>query len=225
MSKIKEVLRLKYLNQLSNRQIQTMTGVSRNSVANYIKSYIELGSNLDEVLALSDTDLTQLFAKDTSKVQTAKTLSVIHPDWNEVREELSKKGMTRLLLWEEYKEKQPSLYSYSQFNRYYKKFIKTVNPSMRQVHYSGDKLFIDYSGVTMPITNQITGEVSKAQIFVTVLGASGYTFVHATSTQSTKHFIESHIQAFNFYGGVPNILVPDNLKAAVRLPQLKNHQI
>jgi len=86
---------------------------------------------------------------------------------------------------------------------------------MRQVHYSGDKLFIDYSGVTMPITDQITGELSKAQIFVTVFGASGLTFVHATATQSTKDFISSHIQAFNFYGAVPNILVPDNLKAAV----------
>ncbi|MEA1953857.1 MAG: hypothetical protein U9O24_05655 [Campylobacterota bacterium] len=143
MSKIKEVLRLKYLNQLSNRQIQTMTGVSRNSVANYIKSYIELDSSLEEVLSLSDADLSQLFF--AKKPLTTKTKpDIIHPDWNEVHEELSKKGMTRLLLWEEYKEKQPSLYSYSQFNRYYKKFIKTVNPSMRQVHYSGDKLFIDY---------------------------------------------------------------------------------
>ena len=214
MSKIKEVLRLKYRNQLSNRQIQTMTGVSRNSVANYIKSYIELGSSLDEVLNLSDVDLAQLFISKRP-IQAKKSLDVIHPDWNEVHEELSRKGMTRKLLWEEYKEKQPSLYSYSQFNRYYKKFIKTVNPSMRQVHYSGDKLFIDYSGVTMPITDQITGEISKAQIFVTVLGASGLTFVHATATQSTKDFISSHLQAFNFYGGVPNILVPDNLKAAV----------
>ncbi len=214
MSKIKEVLRLKYRNELSNRQIQTMTGVSRNSVANYIKSYIELGSSLDEVLTLSDADLSQLFI--SKKPLSAKNKpDIIHPDWNDIHKELSKKGMTRRLLWEELKEKQPSLYSYSQFNRYYKKFVKTVNPSMRQVHYSGDKLFIDYSGLTMPITDQITGEISKAQIFVTVLGASGYTFVHATGTQSTKHFIESHVQAFNFYGGVPNILVPDNLKAAV----------
>lgn len=214
MSKIKEVLRLKYRNQLSNRQIQTMTGVSRNSVANYIKSYIELDSSLDEVLLLSDADLAQLFISKRP-IKAKKTPDIIHPDWNEVHEELKRKGMTRKLLWEEYKGKQPSLYSYSQFNRYYKKFIKTVNPSMRQIHYSGDKLFIDYSGVTMLITNQVTGETSKAQIFVTVLGASGLTFVHATATQSTKDFISSHIQAFNFYGGVPNILVPDNLKAAV----------
>lgn len=146
------------------------------------------------MLTLSDADLAQLFVKDKPKVQTVKKVSIIHPDWNEVREEL--------------KQMQPSLYSYSQFNRYYKKFIKTLSPSMRQVHYSGDKLFIDYSDVTMPIIDQKTGEVSKAQIFVMVLGASGYTFVHATGTQSTKHFIESHVQAFSFYGGVPNILVP-----------------
>ena len=214
MSKIKEVLRLKYLNQLSNRQIQTMTGVSRNSIANYVRSYTELNSTLDEVLELSESDLTALFS-NKPKVHPSKTLENIHPDWNEIKVELSKKGMTRAFLYEELKEKNPNIYSYSQFNRYYTKYIKTLNPSMRQVHYSGDKLFIDYSGLTMPITNQKTGEVSKAQIFVCVLGASGYTFVHSTSTQSTKHFIESHIQAFNFYNGVPNILVPDNLKAAV----------
>jgi len=119
MSKIKEVLRLKYLNQLSNRQIQTMTGVSRNSVANYIKSYIELGSTLDEVLELSDDSLAQLFVKNTPKTQAAKKVSLEHPDWNEVRIELARKGMTRLLLLEELKEKNPNLYGHSQFNRYY----------------------------------------------------------------------------------------------------------
>jgi len=215
MSKIKEVLRLKYLNQLSNRQIQTMTGVSRNSVANYIKNYIVLGSALEEVLELSDDKLAQLFARETLKKQPSNKPILEHPDWNEVRIELARKGMTRLLLWEELKAEQPNLYGHSQFNRYYAAYLKKLNPSMRQVHYSGDKLFIDYSGVTVPIIDQKTGKVSKAQIFVTVLGASGYTFVHATATQSTQHFIESHIQAFNFYGGVPNILVPDNLKAAV----------
>ncbi len=215
MNKIKEVLRLKYLNQLSNRQIQTMTGVSRNSVANYIKSYIELGSTLDEVLTLSDDDLSQLFVKNTPVTTTVKKVILEHPDWNEVRIELARKGMTRLLLWEELKDKNPNLYGHSQFNRYYAAYLKKLNPSMRQVHYSGDKLFIDYSGVTVVIVNQITGEISKAQIFVTVLAASGLIFVHATPTQSTKDFIASHIQAFNFYGGVPNILVPDNLKAAV----------
>jgi transposase len=216
MSKIKEVLRLKYLNQLSNRQIQTMTGVSRNSVANYVKCFVELSAALEDVLVLSDTDLEQLFHPNKSTPNTKTTaLAIVHPDWNSIREELTKKGMTRALLYEELKSAQPDLYSYSQFNRYYSRFIKSINPSMRQIHYSGDKLFIDYSGLTMPIVNQKTGEITKTQIFVSVLGASGYTFVHASATQSTKDFIQSHVLAFNFYGGVPNILVPDNLKAAV----------
>lgn len=86
---------------------------------------------------------------------------------------------------------------------------------MRQIHYAGDKLFVDFSGLTVPIVDPVTGEVRKAQIFVAVLGASGYTFVHAVMHQSTEDFIECHNKAFVFYGGVPNQLVPDNLKAAV----------
>ena len=214
MHNIKEVLRLKYLNQLSNRQIETMIGVSRSSVSSYLKIYEALDMDIEVVLKLSDAELRGLFVKKRSTAPK-KDLSVIHPNWAEVREELSRKGMTRLLLWEELKSKEPSLYSYSQFNRHYAKYLKKVNPSMRQVHYAGDKLFIDYSGLTMPIVNQESGEVSKAQIFVSVLGASGYTFVHATLTQSSKDFIASHVHAFAFYGAVPNILVPDNLKAAV----------
>lgn len=133
MSKIKEVLRLKYLNQLSNRQIQTITGVSRNSVANYVNCFIELEASLEDILELTEPDLEQLFHPNKSS-QTAKKaeVSLIHPDWNNVRVELSKKGMTRALLYEEYKNVQPELYSYSQFNRYYAKFLKSINPSMRQ---------------------------------------------------------------------------------------------
>ena len=216
MSTIRQVLELKYRNALTTRQIQTITQVSKSSVANYLKIYKELDCTLDEVLALNDKTLEDLFFpkhRETAKTITAKYLQ--HPDWNEVRNELTKKGITRHLLWEEYKEKNPNLYSYSQFNRYYKKFLSQLNPSMRQVHYAGDKLFIDYSGLTMPIVNQKTGEITKAQIFVSVLGASGYTFVHASQSQSTKDFILSHTLAFIFYGGVPNILVPDNLKAGV----------
>lgn len=214
MSKIKEVLRLKYLNLLSNRQIQTIAGVSRNSVANYVNSFNEMNLSLEKILALRDEEIEQFFhPKKPSCLK--KSSSSIEIDWNNIHQELSQKGMTRKLLYEEIASNNPNIYSYSQFNRYYNKFVKTVNPSMRQIHYAGDKLFIDYSGLTMPIVNQKTGEISKAQIFVTVLGASSYTYVHASMSQSTKDFINSHINAFYFYGGVPNILVPDNLKAAV----------
>ena len=105
MSKIKEVLRLKYLNQLSNRQIQTMTGVSRSSVSNYLKVYEALDTSIEKVLEFSDNKLKELFVKKRS-MSPKKDLSSIHPNWAELREELSKKGMTRLLLWEELKKRQ-----------------------------------------------------------------------------------------------------------------------
>ncbi len=213
MSKIKEVLRLKYLNELSNRQIESISGISRNSVANYMKLFENLGASISEVLDLNNDDLENLF--HPNKKQSIAKKYDFGPNWSEIQQELTQKGMTRKLLYEELKESNPNIYSYSQFNRYYKKYVKLVNPSMRQIHYGGDKLFIDYSGLTMPIVDEVTNTISKAQIFVTVLGASGYTFVHATSSQSTKDFILSHVKAFQFYEGMPNILLPDNLKAAV----------
>ena len=214
MQNIKEVLRLKFLNNLSNRKIQTITGVSRNSVANYVNSFNEMNLSLEHCLKLNDKELEQLFhpQKPSYNKQNSVEFDI---DWNKIHCEQSSKGVTRKLLYEELLANNPGIYSYSQFNRNYNKYIKTINPSMRQIHYGGDKLFIDYSGLTMPIVNQRTGEITKAQIFVSVLGASGYTYVHASKSQTTKDFINSHINAFYFYEGVPNILVPDNLKAAV----------
>ena len=84
---------------------------------------------------------------------------------------------------------------------------------MKQVHLNGEKLFVDYSGLTIPIVNQRTGEITKAQIFVAVLGASGYTYVHTTYSQKQRDFILSHTLAYDFFGGTPLIVVPDNLKA------------
>jgi len=213
MSKTKEVLRLKYLSDLSNRNIGKLGVASKSAVSNISTHFEKSGLSIDEALEMEDAKLSALLFPELKQYQpkTAKP----HPDWNYIHSELSKKGMTRLLLWQEYKEQHPNGYGYSQFKEYYNRYKKVLNPSMRQVHYAGDKLFVDFSGVTMPIANVITGEVRKAQIFVSVLGASGYTFVHAVMTQSTEDFITCHNEAFAFYGGIPNQLVPDNLKAAV----------
>jgi transposase len=126
-----------------------------------------------------------------------------------------KTKVTLQLLWEEYKESSPDGYSYTQFRFYYRKYKQMLNPSMRQTHLAGEKLFVDYSGLTMPIYDQRTGEVHYAQIFVAVLGASGYTFVHATHSQTQEDFIYSHVMCYNFFGGVPRVVVPDNLKSAI----------
>ena len=121
MSKIKEVLRLKYLNLLSNRQIQTITGVSRNSIANYANSFNEMNLSLDHTLKLEDEEVEQLFHSKKPLVSKISTTTV-EIDWNNIHQELCKKGMTRKLLYEEISVNNPNIYSYSQFNRYYNKF-------------------------------------------------------------------------------------------------------
>lgn len=213
MQIIKEVLRLKYINKLSNREIETLRGVSKSGVGNYCKQFEASGLSIKEALELDEESLqARLYPEEAlSRTSTDKP----HPDWDYIHQELKKKGITRLLLWQEYKEQHPGGYGYTQFKEYYNRFKATVAPSMRQIHYAGDKLFVDFSGLTIPIHNAKTGEIHKAQIFVAVLGASGYTFVHAVMSQRTEDFIECHNQAFSFYGGVPNQIVPDNLKAAV----------
>ncbi|MDZ7819206.1 MAG: IS21 family transposase [Aliarcobacter sp.] len=124
--------------------------------------------------------------------------------------------VTLALLYEEYKDANPNnCYGVTQFRNYYSRFANSINPSMKIVHISGEKVFVDYSGLTIPIVNQRTGEITKAQIFVAVLGASGYTYVHATYSQKQRDFILSHTLAYDFFGGTPLIVVPDNLKSAV----------
>ncbi len=213
MSKTKEVLRLKYLSDLSNRNIEKLGVASKSAVSNISAHFEKSGLSIDDALKMEDEKLSALLFPELKQYQPKTDKP--HPDWNYIHSELSKKGMTRLLLWQEYKEQYPNGYGYSQFKEYYNRYKKVLNPSMRQVHYAGDKLFVDFSGVTMPIANAITGEIRKAQIFVSVLGASGYTFVHAVMSQSTEDFITCHNEAFAFYGSIPNQLVPDNLKAAV----------
>lgn len=213
LQKIKEVLRLRFLNNLSYRQVEVLSGTSRSSVAEYCRRFEIIPHTIDAALALDDEELDSLLHPE-KKLRSRNDERPL-PDMNYLHCELKRKGVTLLLLWQEHRETHPNGYGYTQFGEHYRRYASTINPSMRQIHYAGDKLFVDYSGGTIPIVDPITGEISKAQIFVCVLGASGYTFVHASPSQTTADFIDSHNRAFYFYGGVPNILVPDNLKAAV----------
>ena len=138
------------------------------------------------------------------------------PDFNQIQQELSRKGMTRQLLWEEYAQAHPgNHYSYSRFTVLYKQWRNKLKLSMRQTHNVGEKLFVDYCGPTMIVVNPDTGECRSAQIFVAVLGASSYTYAEATWSQSLPDWIGAHVRAFAFYGGLPELVVPDNLKSAV----------
>lgn len=123
--------------------------------------------------------------------------------------------MTLQLLWHEYKEKHPEGYQYSQFCRIYRQWAEKLDPCLRQEYRAGEKLFVDYAGQTMGITDPKTGEIHEAQIFVATLGASSYTFAEATLGQDLRSWIQSHVHAFEFFQGVTEILTPDNLRDAV----------
>lgn len=118
---------------------------------------------------------------------------------------------------EEYAVTHPGqAYRYSQFCLLFKRFEGRLKRSMRQVHRAGDKLFIDYSGHTVGIIDGATGEIRRAEIFVAVLGASCYTYAEASWSQQLPDWIGSHVRCFEFLGCVPALLVPDQLKSAIK---------
>jgi len=137
------------------------------------------------------------------------------PDWSYVYQELKRKGVTKFLLWQEYRERYPAGYQYSRFCQLYNDWLGKLNPVMRQEHRAGEKLFVDYSGHRVEVVDRATGEVKDAEIFVAVLGASNYTYAEAFRSQSLPDWITAHVHAFEFFGGAPELVIPDNLRSGV----------
>ena len=141
------------------------------------------------------------------------------PDWAEVQRELRRRGVTLQLLWLEYKAVHPDAgYQYTQFCEHYRRWRDGLDPVLRQEHRAAEKVFVDYAGQTVPVVDPGTGEMRDAQIFVGVLGASNFTFVEATWTQTLPDWIGSHVRMFAYMGGVPDAVVPDNLRSGVSKP-------
>ena len=137
------------------------------------------------------------------------------PDWPAVHRELKRKHVTLLIVWDEYIAANSGGYSYSRFCELYRGFEAKLSPTMRQTHAAGERLFVDYAGDGVPVVvDRLTGEVRMAQIFVAVLGASSFTFAHASWTQALPDWIDAHVRALAAIGGVPQLLVPDNTKTA-----------
>jgi len=213
MRKIREILRLKHAAGLSIRQIHVSTKVSVGAIQKLLSKAEEKQLTWPLPDALDDRQLAQLFYPE---VDTAVAQRFENPDCSRLHHELKRKGVTRLLLWEEYTQQFPNrCLSYSQFCDRYRQWLKKQKRSMRQTHRAGEKLFVDYAGATVPIVNASTGEVREAQIFVAVWGASNYTFCEATWSQRLPDWLGSHVRAFEFFGGTPTMVIPDNLKSGV----------
>ncbi|MBW1895168.1 MAG: IS21 family transposase [Deltaproteobacteria bacterium] len=215
MRKIREILRLKYECNLTDRQIAKSCFVARSTVANYLSRTKLAGLKWPVPENLSDTDIYNLMYKSRSN-RTVNKRNM--PQMEYIHNELKKKGVTLQLLWYEYKQNNPGGYQFSYFCELYQNWAKKLDIALRQRHNAGEKLFIDYAGHTVSVHDPKTGKITNAQIFIAVLGASNYTFAEATPSQALPYWIKSHIHAFEFFKGVPQILVPDNLKSGITHP-------
>ncbi|ELE7696697.1 IS21-like element ISEc12 family transposase [Escherichia coli] len=211
MRKLKEILRLKYGVGLSHRQIGRSLAISPSVVSRYANRAAQLGIKQWPLpTGWDDTKLKHAFLQTQVKMKKHSL-----PDWATVHRELRNKCVTLQLLWEEYCERNPGgFYSYNHYCRMYREWLKTTSPSMRQVHKAGEKLFVDYCGPTVGVTDPETGEIRTAQVIVAVLGASSYTWAEATWSQQLEDWVMSHVRCFQWLGGVPELVVPDNLKSA-----------
>lgn len=213
MRQIKEVLRLRLHAGLSIRQISCSTKVSVGAIQKLLARAKEheltwpLPDDLNEVRLAA-----LLYPGADTTVSSRYPL----PDWTQVHQELKHKGVTKRLLWEEYTARYPNrCYSYSQYCGLYRQWRKTQRRSMRQVHKAGEKCFVDYAGPTLAIVDAATGDVRRAQVFVGVLGASSYTYAEATWSQGLEDWLSSHVRMFEYFGGVTDMIVPDNLRSGV----------
>jgi transposase len=214
MRKIREILRLKFECGLSQRDIAKSCSIGRSTVGEYLIRASAAGLSWPLPDGVDDAALERLLFPPPPPPGAVRPL----PDWSEVHTELRRKGVTLALLWEEYKSVHPDGYQYSQFCELYRRFSGKLKLWMRQEHRAGEKLFVDYAGDTVDVVNPKTGEIRAAQIFVAVLGASNYSYCEATWSQTLPDWIGSHERAFSFFGGVPELLIPDNLKSGVKNP-------
>jgi transposase len=213
MRKIREMVRLSSTG-LSPRQIAVSVDCALSTVQECLRRIAAAKLTWPLPESLDDVALErQLYARKVSVLDTPL------PDFAHVQRELARPGVTRQLLWEEYRDQHSAGLGYSAFCEHYRDWLaQRVDPVMRFEHLAGDKCFIDYAGHTASVIDRVTGEIRQAQIFIASLGCSNYTFAEATESQSLPDWLGSHVRAFEFFGGVPAACVPDNLKSGITHP-------
>lgn len=212
MRQLRQMLRLA-ADGTSAREIATMLGVARSTIQDNLNRAATAGLSWPLPGEMTDEAIEErLFARAGVRQGLRRR---VEPDWAALVVEMRKPAVTLQILWDEYRAVHPEGYGYSRFCELYRSFEGRLSPSMRQEHVAGDKVFVDYSGKKVAIADPHTGEVREAELFVAVLGASGYTYAEATWTQTLPDWIGAHTRMFAFFGGVPRLIVPDNLKSGV----------
>lgn len=195
MRKIREVLRLKLDLGLTDQQVAHSVKLARSTVQNYVSRAQQAKLSWPLPADLDDTQLGALLFRTPEQAATSPAHA---PDWTRLDQELRRKGVTRQLLWEEYRREHPAGWQYATFNEQYRKWKTRSGLSLRQIHRAGEKLFVDYAGVTLRLTDPVSGSVHPGQVFVATLGASDYTYVEVTRSQSSEDWLSSHVRALAF---------------------------
>ncbi len=208
MLKAREILRLKHDVGLSLRGIGQACNCGKSTVSEVLGRAEKAG--ITWPIELSDKQLMSLLYPPVES-----SISLPEPDMEYVFCEMKKKSVTLMLLWEEYKEKHPEGIMYTQFCERYRNFKKNNKISMHKEHKAGEEVEVDWAGNTMSYVEPTTGEIKAVYIFVAVLPASSYPFSYAYADMKTPNWIDAHVRAYEFFGGVPKITIPDNTKTAV----------
>lgn len=213
---IREIIRMK-ANGLSNSHISKSLGKSRTTIIKYLEAIKASGICMKELLELNEEALLEFF--DAPSEMAPASREQVHKDLHSffpyVEKELKRVGVTRQILWGEYKAKYPDGVMYSRFCEHYNQWSHQSEGYMPTTYKVGDKLFIDYAGKKLHIIDKETGELKPVEVFVATLGASQYTYVEASYSQQVPDFIDSVQNCLHYLGGVPACIIPDNLKSAV----------
>ena len=213
MKQLRHVLRL-YVNGQSKRSISSKVQLSRNTIRKYVRLFQELRLTSDDLDELSDLELSKLFTSHVAQELNPR-LAALKKFYPYVDRELRKVGVTKSLLWEEYLQKHPDGFRFTQFCTYYHQWKRRVDPTVHIDYKAGDKMLVDYAGKKLQVIDRTSGELISVEVFVATLGCSHQTFVEATFSQKKEDFISSCERSLRFFRGVPKAIVTDNLKSAV----------
>lgn len=217
MRQVREILRQKLLQGQSHREVSASLEVGLGTISSVLKSAAAAGLAWADVEALSDDDLDRRLRASTVAASAPRATRPL-PDPARLHLELRRVGVTLQLLHLEYRESHPDGYGYTQFCAYYRDWVDRQSCTMRQVHRAGEKLFVDYSGKRPSIVDRNTGKVTEVELFVAAMGASNWVYAEATATQQVPDWIAAHTNALEALGGVPQMIVPDQLKSGVTVP-------
>jgi len=213
MKKIREIMRLYEQSKLSQRQISQALGISRPVVNDYIIKIRTSGLTYEEIEKMPDETLLEIL--QSNKATDDKRYEALQSKFIYFTKELKRLGVTRQILWEEYIQENPDGYSYSQFCYHFQIWQNMSEITMHMEHKSGDKLFVDFAGKKLLITDRITGNKQEVEVFIAILGASQLVYVEASMSQKKEEWIRLNENALRYIGGVPRAIVPDCMKSAV----------